>query len=215
MGSGRLWVAGLILAIVFGFAVGRSTFEPPAQGPALGPTRLVSQVPLGFPHSPTGAVNAVLSHGGALGSPSLLISPGRRAQVLSLVATPRYAEAFHGRAAAALDVARRGPIGQALRRGEQTVYLAHPLAYRVVSYRPSEATIETWGVAVVGTAAVQPRASWSQSVTSLRWVNGDWRVDRVRSEDGPTPAPAGGAQPTEPPAFTSQLAALKGVRGAP
>jgi hypothetical protein len=151
-----------------------------------------------------------------LGNPQILLDPSRRAQVLSLIATERYAATFRGPAATALEAVRRGPLGRGLAAGTQTVYLASPIAYRVVSYTDAEAVIEGWGVSIVGNGqGVNPQATWGTTRTTARWENDDWRIDAVRPTAGPTPRLAPGQTPSAAGDFLARLNGLHGVRHAP
>src|SRR4051794_14765860 len=87
------WLLPMAAAVPVGFAIGiatagsGSTREPE-------PQHAVAGVPTGFAHSRLGAVAALLNYGAALGNPQTLLDSARRAQVLSVVATQRYAESF-------------------------------------------------------------------------------------------------------------------------
>jgi hypothetical protein len=94
--------------------------------------------------------------------------------------------------------------------------LASPIAYRVLAYVPEAATVQGWGVSTVANdQGVAPQATWGTTVTTARWQDGDWKVDAVRSTDGPTPALAGGQRPSTAGDFLARLAGLEGVRHAP
>jgi hypothetical protein len=170
----------------------------------------------GFARSKPGAVAALLSHATALGDPRVLLDPRRRAEVLAVVATRRYAATFGGRGAAALEAARQGPLGQTLAAGARTAYFATPIAYRVVSYSRDQAVVEGWGVSVVGNEeGLEPQATWGKTLTTLRWDRSDWRVDSVEAKDGPTPKLAQDQAPSSSPDFFARLDGLRGVRHAP
>ena len=213
-------IAAVVIAAVVGFLIGLAVDGAPPQrtvkDPGVGPHGSVPGVARGFARTERGAVAALLSHATALGDPRVLLDPRRRADVLSVVATPRYAATYTGRGAAALEATRRGPIGQSLAAGARTAYFGTPIAYRVVSYSATQALVEGWGVSVVGNAdGVDPQATWGKTLTSLRWQNGDWRVDSVEAKDGPTPSLADGQTPSSPADFFARLDGLRGVRHAP
>lgn len=208
-------VGACLIAFGLGRASGGSTApRDTADDPS--PSKSVAGVPLGFPRTRDGAVAAMLSHAAVLGEPRDLLDSKRRAQVLALVATPSYAASFRGAAARALEAAGRGPIGQGLMSGATTVYLARPIAYRVVSYRPGVAVIKGWGVSVVGNdRGLTPRASWATTVTTARWSRGDWRIDAVRSTMGPAPALDPAQAPAGARRLLESLHDLRGIRSAP
>src|SRR3954447_20059449 len=210
----------IVVVALIAFAIGRFTVpsqhviaEAPA-GP--GPDHVIAGVPVRFARTRAGAVAALLNYGAVLGDPKVLTDPPRRAQVLSLVATPRYAATFTGPNAAAFNKVRRGPIGGALAAGARTAYLASPIAYRVGSYTPEQAVVAGWGVAIVGNdQGVKPQATWGTTLTTARWQSGDWKVDAVRTTDGPTPITAAGHPPSNPADFLARLSGFSGVRHAP
>lgn len=227
-GGSRAVTLGLLLAVlvalVVGLAIGRLTAPtshsgstrtvPVASGP--GPTRTENGVPVGYTDTKQGAVAALLNYSVVLSDPRVLLNAKRRAQVLAIVATSRYASTFQGAGAAALSAARSGPIGKGILSGAQTVYLSAPIAYRVQSYTPSTAVVAGWGVSVVGNdQGVAPQATWGSTVTTAQWVNGDWRIDSVTSSDGPTPALATGQQPSTATAFLGALSGMQEPRHEP
>src|SRR4051794_21410138 len=213
-------IAGAVAAAALGFTLARAT--APNDGaltvvaPTPGPRHVVAGVPTGFARSPNGAVAALLNYATTLGDPRVLLQPTRRDRVLSIVATRSYAATFQGPSAAALEAARRGPLGRDLVSGAQSAYLASPIAYRVVSYTRDRAVIQGWGVAVVASAAgVKPQATWGTTLTTARWERGDWRIDAVRSDDGPVPGLAPGQAPSAASDFLTRLGGFRGVRHAP
>ncbi len=223
----RRWlpaVGATLIALIAGLVVGRATAPDantttrqapaPAAAATPGPSRVVSGVGVGYPRTRAGAVAALFSDSAVLGDPRTLLDASRRSRVLALIATDRYARTFQGRGGAALDQERRGPLGRGLQTGAQTVYLASPIAYRVVSFTPDAARVIGWGVAVVGNdQGLAPRATWATSTTDAVWENGDWKIDAVSSQDGPTPALT--SSPGAASAFLDRLGGLQGVRHAP
>lgn len=216
-------LAGVLLALVVGLLIGRASApdshatRPPgttagADGKA---ARRVGTVPVGYPHTRAGAAAATLNGGAALGDPRVLLDPARRTRVLKLIATDRYIKTFTGSGAAALDQARKAPLGRGLADGAQTISLTSPLSYRVTSYDGDSARVVSWGVAVVGNdEGLAPSASWATTTTTLRWQDGDWKIDTAASADGPTPGLAG-QRPTDASGFISGLAGAQGVHHAP
>lgn len=207
-----------MLAVLAGFALGQASdhHDPRASKPGVGPRGSMFGVPTGFARTAAGATAALLNYGAALGDPRILLEPARRRQVLSVVATSRYAATFEGRAATALEVTRAGPLGQSLTGGASTIYFATPIAYRVVSYSLDEAVMEGWGVSVIGNdQGLEPQATWGKTLTAMRWVDGSWRIDAVESKDGPVPALAHGQALSSADDFMARLKGLRGVRHAP
>lgn len=214
---------GVVVIVLAAFFVGRSAGPShhavtPAprtvvQGPPE-PSRIVDGVGAGYPHTESGAVAALLGDGTTLGNPSVLLDPHRRAQVLSLIATSRYAATFSGAGGRALAAARQGALGRGLTSGAQTVYLAVPIAYRVVSYTPEAIRVVGYGVSVVGNdQGLAPRATWATTTTTAVWQGGDWRVDSASTSDGPTPALT--STPSDAVTFLDGLAGAHVVRDEP
>ena len=67
-------------------------------------------------------------------------------------------------------------------------WLVRPLAWRVDSQTPDEATVAVWIVTILSAQEVAaPQTEFATVTVDLAWVNGDWRVDGVRDTPGPTP----------------------------
>lgn len=220
-------VAAVVAAVVLlavAFVVGRATApagrsQSHTQGSGArrppGPSRIVDGVGVGYPDTEAGAVAALLADGQTLSDPRVLLDPRRRAQVLSLIATSRYAATFSGAGGQALAQAeQQTALGRGLASGAQTVFLGVPIAYRVVSYTPQRIRVIGYGVSVVANdQGLSPRATWATSTTDAVWQNGDWRVDAVSSSDGPTPAPT--APASDAASFLNALAGARETHDAP
>jgi hypothetical protein len=153
------------------------------------------------------------AYGQALADPRMQLDDRRRRVVAAAVGTERYARSLE-QAHAVFAARRSGAVGQALRPGARAVFLAVPVAFRVVSYDDREAVIRSWGVAIVASdTGLQPRASWGMTTTTARWQHGDWKVDRVVSRPGPVPAGIG--RPSPAAAFIDALAGMRTLRHAP
>lgn len=215
-------VAAVVVALIVGLVVGRvsapdhnATTTVVAPSPDGQAARRVGTIPVGYPHTRAGAVAATLNAGAALSDPRVLLDEARRTRVLDLIATDRYARTFTGAGAEALKRAANEPLGRGLREGAQTISLTSPLAYRVTAYDGATAKVVSWGVAVVGNdQGLAPGATWATTTTTLRWQEGDWKIDAASSTDGPTPG-LGGQRPTDAGAFISALSGSQGVHHAP
>ena len=214
------WLLVIVITASAGFAIGAATAgtrritDSVPTGP--GPARSLAGIPLGFSHDRAGAVAALLNYGAVLSDPRVLLDQRRRAQVLSLVATPRYAATFDGRAASAFKRTQGSPLGRGLLAGARTAYFATPIAYRVTSYTANRASVQGWGVAVIGNdQGVKPQATWGTTVATAVWQRGDWKIDAVQSAAGPTPTNAPAHPASAPADVLARLSGLSGVRHAP
>jgi hypothetical protein len=112
--------------------------------------------------------------------------------------------------------AQRSPLGRGLVGGARTAYFATPIAYRITSYTPQRASVEGWGVAVIGNdLGVKPQATWGTTVATAVWQSGDWKIDAVQTSDGPTPKNAPGHPASAPADFLARVSGFSGVRHAP
>jgi hypothetical protein len=153
------------------------------------------------------------AYGQALADPRVQLDDRRRRAVAAAVGTHGYARSLQD-AEAVFAARRSGAVGQALRPGARAVFLAVPVAFRVVSYSDDEAVIRSWGVAIVASdTGLQPRASWGMATTTALWQHGDWKVERVVSRPGPVPGGLGQPSPAE--AFIDALAGMATLRHAP
>jgi hypothetical protein len=183
-------VGALVVALVAAATIGRLTAPTADSAPTNGPapaapapraTRTAAGVPVGYPRTRAGAVAAMAAYGQALADPRIQLDDRRRRAVAATVGTDRYARSLED-AAAVFAARRSGAVGQALRPGAQAVFLAVPVAFRVVSYNQNEAVIRSWGVAIVASdTGLQPRASWGMTTTTALWQHDDWNVERVVS----------------------------------
>jgi hypothetical protein len=218
-------IAVALVLIVAAFVVGRvtapshgstrtvtTTVSTPSQPSA---SKVVDGVAVGFPHTRAGAVAALLADGQTLSDPRVLLNPARRSQVLSLIATARYAQTFSGAGGQALIQAERNtPLGRGIESGAQTVFLSVPVSYRVASYSPQQVKVIGYGVSIVANdQGLSPRTTWATSTTTAVWQDGDWKVASASSADGPTPALT--AQPSGAAAFLAALNGTQEVHDAP
>lgn len=182
-----------LVALVLGVAIGRATApsstSPVVDTPAAGPseTRTEAGVPVGYPETPAGAAAAAAGYQRAFAEPSVLRAGVLRARV-EAVATPDYAATMLEANGPGAERLARGPIGVGIGQGLRTLYAAVPIGYKVLSFGPGRAEVETWGLTLLGNAgSVQPAAYFGLSHTELAWVGGRWRISSIESGFGPTP----------------------------
>jgi hypothetical protein len=210
--------AALVVALVAAAVIGRLSASradaPPALRPALvavppglGAARTVAGVPVGYPRTREGAVAAMATYGQALADPNVEINDRRRTEVVAAVGTARYARSLQN-AEAGFAAMRDGPVGHALGRGARAVFLAVPVAYRVLSFDGSRAVIVSWSVAIAASdTGIEPRESWDTTITTAVWEHGDWKVDRAQNRPGPVPA-----QNDDPSSAAAFIQGLEGMR---
>jgi hypothetical protein len=205
-------VLGRLTAPTAGTPLSRDS-RPVGSSPSAPDTRTVAGVPVGYSRTRGGAVAAMAAYGHALADPRVQLDDRRRAAVVATVGTDRYAHTVSegSRAFAAL---RAGPVGQALRPGARAVFIAIPVAYRVMSFSPSKAVIRSWSVAIAASdTGIEPHAGWDTTTTTALWKHGDWKVDRVTSQPGPVPASTDGASTAV--SFIDRLRGMRALRYAP
>jgi hypothetical protein len=220
MAAAAVLVVALAAAAVIGRLTAPTAGAPPvpqpvpvAKPPGLGATRTVAGIPVGFARTREGAVAAMAAYGHALADPRVQLDDRRRGTVAAAVGTSRYVRTLR-EARAVFAALRAGPVGQALRPGARAVFLAVPIAYRILSYDGSTAVIKGWGVAITASdTGLTPAADWATTTTAAVWERGDWKVDRVSSTSGP--APRGPRTSPAPPDFLDALAGMRTLRYAP
>jgi hypothetical protein len=176
-------------------------------------TRTVAGVRVGYPRTREGAVAAMAAYGHALADPRVQLDDHLRAKVAAAVGTERYVRTLE-QARSVFAALRAGSVGQALRPGARAVFLGVPIAYRILSYGGANAVIRSWGVAITASdTGLRPEATWTTTTTTAVWEDGRWKVDRVSSTPGPTPAgPRSTWQAID---FLEALTGMRGFSDAP
>jgi hypothetical protein len=208
----RWMLPALVGCLLLGGLVGRLTAPSgrraarPSAPSTLGPTHTIAGVPLGFAHSPAGAVAALTAYSTILSNPQVSLNSRRRKQVLSLIASPAYLASFHGQAATGYTLTGAGL---------PSVFFLAPIAYRIVHYDESSATVLGFSVAVFNALRRNPRALWGTSVTTARWVRDNWQIVESHTSAGPSPALATDQRPSTTAAFLSTLRGARELRHVP
>ncbi|HKI66768.1 MAG TPA: hypothetical protein VJ989_05815 [Solirubrobacterales bacterium] len=179
-----------LIVLLAGLLIGRASapsseaIEAPAGS---GPTRVQDGVPVGHARSREGAAAAVASYQRAFADPAIL-QPGVMRRRLEVVASPDYVRTMLAANSPGRERLARGPIGQGIRHGIQTLYAGVPIGYRIESFSPRRARVLTWGFTLLGNAsAVEPRAYFGLAHTDLVWLDGDWKIAGTEASFGPTP----------------------------
>lgn len=191
----------LVAALVIRRPATRSSAPPAAVPPTAasspvpavaGATRLEAGVPVGYPHTQSGAVAAATNYLVAFTQPRMFQLPVRF-QVLSVLAGPtrtpdliRAVEPGMQRAAQTLRVdPATGTSGMG-----QLVSRLVPVGYKVVSFEGDRARVAVWGTSLSGVAGASSSMpvvnTWATDTVDLEW-DGDWKWAGFVESDGPTP----------------------------
>ena len=183
----------VLLAVVVGVVAGRLSaptavsVSPKAPSPSPGPTSESVGVGVGFSRTREGAILASGAYQQAFAD-SAILRPGELRRRIEAVATPSFAPTMLAANESGTAQLARGSFGEGVRAGVDSVYLGVPVSYRVLSYSPSRAIIQTWGFTLLGNVtSVEPTAYFGLSRTVLVWLNGDWKIADTRASFGPTP----------------------------
>jgi hypothetical protein len=195
--------AALLLTVaLLGALLGRATAPSsptptPVRAPTASPSgaRTVAGIPVSFPETATGAAAAAAAYQQSFASTSILHPAILRARIAA-VATPDYAAKMLAANEPGVQRLAAGPLGVGVDHGLRTLYAAVPIGYRILSYQPGRAEVETWGFTLLGNAgSVQPAAYFGTARTELDWSGDRWRIAATRASFGPTPELA---TPTSP-----------------
>lgn len=187
----RLALAVLI-AVLLGALLGRASAPSPSSpapkaAPSPGPTREAAGVGVGFSRTRKGVALAAGSYQQAFAEASIL-RPGELRRRIGVVATPGFAPVMLEANAPGTGRLARGAFGAGIRAGVQSVYLGVPVSYRLLSYSPKRAVVQTWGFTLLGNvSSVEPSAYFGLARTVLVWRQGDWKIADTRASFGPTP----------------------------
>lgn len=192
-GPRRLTALGLLLGVLaVGIAAGAvgerlSTPAPPASShpttvgvTGVGPTKTVQGIPVGYPHTPQGAAEAVGNYLAALGG-RLALNPTADRAALDQVADPSTRSQLESGLAASLQV-ENGLWGMqtAAQQGKRVVLTQTPIAYRMASYTGQAAHVAVWLVTNVGVDSQQRLAAFfANGGATVVWLHGDWRLRQI------------------------------------
>ncbi len=148
--------------------------------PGAGATRVEAGIPVGYQHTSAGAAQAAGNYLAAFGG-QLVLDQARVRAALDAVADPsNRAQLESGfQASLRLDEGLWG-IQTAARQRQRVLLTLTPIAYRVTTYTPDEATVSVWVVADVGVADRQRLAAFfGVGSATVAWLNGDWRLRTI------------------------------------
>lgn len=182
----------VLIAVTIGLLAGRASAPsspayPQAAPPTPGPTSKTVGVGVGFARTRQGAIAAAGSYQQAFADKEIL-RPGELRRRIEIVATPRFAPVMLEANEPGAARLAHGAFGQGVRAEVQSVFFGVPVAYRVLSYSPERAVIQTWGFTLLGNVtSVEPSAFFGLGRTVLVWTGGDWKIAYTRASFGPTP----------------------------
>ena len=183
----------IVAAILVGALLGRASapslpvVSPKAGSPSPGPTSESVGVGVGFSRTRQGAISASGTYQQAFADTAIL-RPEELRRRIEVVATPGFAPTMLAANERGTSQLAHGSFGAGVRAGVQSTYFGVPVSYRVLSYAPSRAVIQTWGFTLLGNVdAVEPTAYFGLARTVLVWVDGDWKIADTRASFGPTP----------------------------
>ena len=175
--------------------------RPTAPPGATGPTGEAAGVPVGFADDEPGAVAAAIAYATA-SQRWLYFNNGEIKTAVAEIATPVAAPRLAEDVVADVSMAR----DQLARSSGRIWWLVRPLAWRVDSFRDTEARVSVWTVTILSAAGVAaPQSEFLTVTLDLAWVDGDWRVDGVRDTPGPTPITGPKDQPWDAEPFDEAL----------
>lgn len=95
-------------------------------------------------------------------------------------------------------------------------WLVRPMAWSVLDRSDERATVEVWAVTVLSAVEVAaPQAEWRTFTVDLAWNGGDWTLDDMRDEPGPTPMVGPGDRPWDAVPFDGALEDFTRLDGEP
>jgi len=179
-----------IVVLLAGLAIGRASApsgEAVRVPPSGGPVRVEHGVPVGHTRNREGAAAAVASYQRAFADAAIL-KPAAMRRRIEVVASPDYVQTMLAANSPGRERLARGPIGEGVRHGIQTLYVGVPIGYRIESFSRRRARVLTWGFTLLGNAsAVAPRAYFGLTHVDLVWLEGDWKISGTEASFGPTP----------------------------
>lgn len=146
--------------------------------------RTVEEVPVGYPHTPVGAVSAAVHYWSQLAS---TLDVGRAATIAGVVADPAWSMAVSELERGRVETRRRLGIPESGPVPDGASVLFTPLMYQVRNVHDDAMDVLLLGYY----EEARPGTASSTSVivfpTKIRWVDGDWRLPAQTLEADYTP----------------------------
>ena len=203
------FLGGVLVALRFGPGPTSSApvGAPPRATVETGPRSVEAGVPVGYGHSEEGAAAAATAYLTVASEGLLLMEPAARDAAVRRMFVPDASAATVASVVGDPALLERIRTVASTSGTPRAVLRNLPVAYRVDAFSPERARVSVWAAAVWSIAGVGgPSEAWTTTALELEWVDGDWRLWSLSSQDGPTPATTSG-----PVAGTEELiAALAG-----
>jgi hypothetical protein len=157
----------------------------------VGPRQVVNGVPVGYQHSEQGAVAAAANYVRVLSSAMILDQAQRRAAIQAISAPESLARQQRAFDQAVALLSKGLGVGQAGARDGTVLLRAVPVGWRLEAYTADRARVAIWVTSVLGALSgpqgVPVREAWGTTTVELRWVDGDWKLLKTTTTDGPVP----------------------------
>ncbi|MFC1435346.1 hypothetical protein ACEZDB_32370 [Streptacidiphilus sp. N1-3] len=179
----------------------QSTLPVPVAGgdPGTATQRIVSGVPVGYPHTQAGAVQAAVNYELARSSAAYFTNPSARHKILDAMATAESRAQLIKNDDTGMNHVL---VAMGINSGNTNTLVARAAALgtKTDSYSDQVATVEVWMAGIIGTtgdsAPLPVSASWTTYTLTLQWENTDWKLATLSSVDGPTPLDTGTDNPS-------------------
>jgi hypothetical protein len=198
IGGGAL--AGVVL-LAAGFGVGRLSAPVAGSGgqqhasvsgqSGPGPTRVENGVPVGYAHTPEGAVAAATNYLTVVDG-QLITQPDKYRAAIDALAAPASQPSLRRNAEKDMKVLQDG-VGllSYAQQGRQVIFRAMPLAYHVDRYDGRESQVSIWAEGFIGVdGALSVRESWTTSSVTVSWTGTDWKLVSIAPPTAASQGPA-------------------------
>ncbi|MEV5434451.1 hypothetical protein AB0K80_00205 [Streptomyces sp. NPDC052682] len=156
--------------------------------------KLVDGVPVGYPHSPAGAIQAAVNYQIARSSAKYFTDTPTRHKIIAAMATSEARDRLTDNDDTGMKQVLSS-LGISDANADRLVARAAPMGTKTVSYTGQVATVEVWMAGLIGIASDEAplpvSASWTTCTLTLEWERGDWKLASVTSVNGPTPVSTG------------------------
>jgi uncharacterized protein YaaQ len=167
--------------------------------PGTATLKTVAGVPVGYPDTQTGAVQAAVNYEVARSSVSYFTDPAARHKIIGAMAASGARTQMISNEDAAMKQLMLS-LGINSSNANTLVARAAALGTKSDSYSDQVATVEVWMAGVIGTtsksAPLPVSASWATYTLTLQRESSDWKLVSVTSAAGPTPLDTGSGSPT-------------------